>query len=194
MKISKIADLRILATLCVLISTAGCGGPRTFIHQDVDISYYESLGVLPFRNLTNDRLAGEKITGIFITELLIKKRFEVVEPGQFRRMAREILAGSLESGEWKAENIARLGSAAEVQGIITGTVREYGMIRIGQTQYPLVTIDVELIDAETGRVVWMISHTKKGGPNLPVISVGETYTLGEMAQEVCSDVVGKIED
>jgi len=183
-----------VTAICILIFTAGCGGPRTFIHPDVDISYYQTLGVLPFRNLTNDRLAGEKITGIFITELLMIKRFEVVEPGQFRRTARDILTGSLESGEWKAENIARLGTTAGVQGIITGTVREYEMIRIGQTQYPLVTIDVELIDAETGRVVWMVSHTKKGGPNLPVISLGETYTLGEMAQEVCHDVVGKIGD
>lgn len=181
-----------MATLWIAILASGCGGPRTYVHPDVDVSYYETLGVLPFRNLTNDRLAGEKITGIFTTELLMKKRFEVVEPGQFRRIARNVLSGSLDSGEWTAENIAKLGTSAGVQGVITGTVREYEMIRIGQTQYPLVTIDVEMIDAETGRVVWMISHTKKGGPNLPVISVGETYTLGEMAQEVCHDVVGKI--
>ncbi len=188
----KTGNLWFMAILWIAILASGCGGPRTYVHPDVDVSYYETLGVLPFRNLTNDRLAGEKITGIFTTELLMKKRFEVVEPGQFRRIARNVLSGSLDSGEWTAENIAKLGTSAGVQGVITGTVREYEMIRIGQTQYPLVTIDVEMIDAETGRVVWMISHTKKGGPNLPVISVGETYTLGEMAQEVCHDVVGKI--
>ena len=193
-RILKAANWWLFGAAWILVASAGCGGPRTYLHPDVDISYYQRLGVLPFRNLSNDRLAGEKVTGIFVTELLVRHIFEVVEPGQFRRMAREILPGGLESGEWKAEDIARLGTEAGVQGIITGTVREYEMIRIGQTAYPLVTIDVELIDVETGRVVWMISHTRRGGPNLPIISVGETFTLGEMAQKVCRDVVARIGD
>jgi TolB-like protein len=178
-----------------LVALAGCGGPRTFVHPDVDISYYERIGVLPFRNLSGDRLAGEKITGALVTELLLKKGFEVVEPGQFRRSARETLTGNIDSGgEWKLDEIRRLGEQAGVQGIITGTVREFQMIRIGQTQYPLITIDVELIDVETGRVVWMISHTKKGGPTLPILSIGETHTLGELTQQVCREVVERISD
>jgi TolB-like protein len=178
-----------------LILLVHCGGPRTFIHPDVDISYYEVVGVLPFKNLSSDRLAGEKITAVLTTELLMKKKFEVVEPGQFRRTAREILSGNIDSGgEWKPEEIRKLGESTGVKGIITGTVREYQMIRIGQTQYPLITIDAELIDVETGRVVWMISHSKKGGPNLPVLSVGETYTLGDLGQQVCKDVVDRIAD
>ncbi len=186
---------RITISLTCLLPAClmGCGGPRTFIHQDVDISYYETIGVLPFKNLTNDRLAGEKVANALITELLVKKSFDVVEPGQFREKARGILSGGIDSGgEWKLDNIKKLGSEAEVQGIITGTVRDYEMVRIGQTSYPLVTVDVELIDVETGKVVWMISHTRKGGPHLPIISLGETYTLGEMTQKVCKDIVDRI--
>lgn len=179
--------------VCGVLWTAGCGGPRTFVHPDVDLSYYEQIGVLPFKNLTNDRLAGEKVVNALITELLVEEEYHVVEPGQLRRMAREILDGPIDSGgEWKLEKIQELGKAAGLQGVITGTVREYEMIRIGQNQYPLVTVDVELIDMETGQVVWMISHTEKGGPNLPVISVGETYTLGELTQEVCEKIVDRI--
>ena len=66
------------------------------------------------------------------------------------------------------------------------------MVRIGQTQYPLITQDVELVDVATGKTVWMISHTKKGGPNLPFVSIGETFTLGELLQEICRDIVSKI--
>ncbi len=188
------AETRFLmvAVITALIWT-GCGGPRTYIHPEVDMSYYEAVGVLPFRNLTNDRLAAERVTNAFITELLIRDIFEVVEPGQFRMTARQILGGNIDpGGEWDPEKIRELGRATGIQGLIVGTVREYEMISIGQTPYPLVTVDVTLVDVETARVAWMISHTEKGGPNLPVLSVGETYTLGEMTQIVCERIVSKI--
>ncbi len=195
MKTTRSRSLRFLTVNIGLILFLGCGGPRTFIHPDIDLSYYETVGVLPFRNLSNDRLAGERVTNAFITELLVKRIFEVFEPAQFRRKAGQLLGGNIASGgEWDPEKIKELGSNTGVQGIITGTVREYEMIRIGQTSFPLVTIDVKLIDVETARVAWMISHTKKGGPTFPIFSIGETYTLGEMTQEVCKDVVGKIGD
>jgi TolB-like protein len=189
------AGFLIMTIYAALTLFTGCGGPRTYIHPEVDMSYYEAVGVLPFRNLTNDRLAAERVTNAFVTELLIKKVFEVVEPGQFRRTARQIIGGNIDSGgEWDPEKIRELGSKTGVQGLIVGAVREYEMVSIGQTPYPLVTIDVKLIDIETARVAWMISHTEKGGPNLPILSVGETYTLGKMTQIVCEQIVGKIKN
>jgi hypothetical protein len=79
-----------------------------------------------------------------------------------------------------------------VQAVLSGVVREYTMVRIGQTQYPLITLDVTLVDTATGTTVWVLSHTKKGGPNLPFVSVGETFTLGELLQEICQETVSKI--
>jgi hypothetical protein len=41
-------------------------------------------------------------------------------------------------------------------------------------------------------LIWMASVTRRGGPNLPFISVGETHTLGEMAEKVCAELAGSL--
>jgi curli biogenesis system outer membrane secretion channel CsgG len=170
-----------------------CGGPRRFVHAEADISYYERVALAPFVNMTADRSAGEKATNAFLTEVLISKRFEVVEPGKVLRVARESgLPSPLKLGELNVEELKTLGESLGVEAMIMGTVREYNMVRIGQTQYPQVTMDVELIDVATSTTAWVISHTKKGGPNMPFLSIGETFTLGEMLQETCLDIVSKI--
>ncbi len=185
--------LKVAVFLVLILSVQQCGGPRRFVHPEADVSYYERLGLLSFENLATDRVAGEKVTNAFLTELLISKRFEVVEPGRVNRASRELgLPSPLIGGELTPEEVKELGEQLGVEALLRGVVREYEMVRIGQTQYPLVTLDIELLDVATGTTVWVISHTKKGGPNLPFVSVGETFTLGELLQEICHDIVSKI--
>jgi len=190
----KISTWMGMTTVLVLVlQFQNCGGPRRFVHPEADVSYYERVALAPFENMAVDRAAGEKATNAFLTEVLISERFEVVEPGKVLRAARESgLSNPLKLGELTGEELKTLGERLGVEAVILGTVREYEMVRIGQTQYPQVTLDVELIDVATGTTAWVISHTKKGGPNLPFLSVGETFTLGEMLQETCRDVVSKI--
>jgi hypothetical protein len=85
--------------------------------------------------------------------------------------------------------LASIGQQAGVNGIIEGVVKEYEMIRVGQGTYPLISFNVKLVDAPTGRVVWESSYSVKGGPKLPVIGWGETHTLSELAQKACRNVV-----
>jgi len=172
----------------------GCAaGPRIYLNPEADMSFYQKVGVVPFINLTRDRFAGEKMTNTFMTELLITKKFDVVERGEFEHIVRQVRAsaGTSPAEELTSAELKAIGEQAGVNGIIEGVVKEYEMIRIGQGSYPLISFSVKLVDAPTGKVVWKSSYSIRGGPKLPIISVGETYTLGELAQKACRKVVRK---
>ncbi len=168
-----------------------CAGPRNFAQQDVDWAFYKRVGVAPFVNVADDRNAGAKVASTFVTELLLTKAFDVAEPGNFARAANEVLraqGGSGDIGQISSSDLKSLGEKAQVQGILLGTIREYEMVRVGQEEFPLVSLDVRLVDAPTGNLIWMASITRRGGPNLPFISIGETHTLGQMAEKVCAEL------
>jgi curli biogenesis system outer membrane secretion channel CsgG len=174
-----------------LAVAAGCSGPRTFLNEQADWTFYQRLGVLPFVNLTADRFAGEKVQSSFITELFLSNRFEVIEPGEFnaKAVAQLKAAGVQQTQEIPLDQIKAIGEKTGVQGVIEGIVTEYSMIRVGQADYPLISLNLRLIDVPTGTVVWMASYSKKGGPKLPIVSVGETHTLSELTQEICNEIV-----
>jgi polysaccharide biosynthesis protein PelC len=176
--------------LLILIS-AGCSGPRNFLNEGTDWTFYKQIGVLPFVNYSPDRYAGEKVQSAFITELFLSRKFDVMEPGQFNtKVATELkLSPSTSISELSLDQIKAIGQATGVQGVIEGVVREYNTTRVGQADYPIISLNIRLIDVPTGTVVWMASYTKKGGPNFPIISLGETHTLSELTQKICHDIV-----
>jgi TolB-like protein len=178
-------------SLALLVFLACAGGPRSYLNPEADMSFYERIGVVPFINLTSDRFAGEKITSTFVIELLITEKFEVVERGEFDHIVGQVRSstGGSPFQELTAAQLAAIGEQAGVNGIIEGVVKEYEMIRVGQGTYPLISFNVKLVDAPTGRVVWESSYSGKGGPKLPVVSWGETHTLSELAQKACRKVV-----
>ena len=193
MKIPKswfpLSTLAFFSALLIFFSCAA--GPRSYLNPEADMSFYEKIGVVPFINLTSDRFAGEKVTSTFVTELLITQKFEILERGEFNHIVDQVRSstGGSPSQELTGEQLASIGEKAGVNGIIEGVVREYEMVRVGQSTYPLISFNVKLVDAPTGRVVWESSYSVKGGPKLPVVGWGETHTLSELAQKACRNVV-----
>ncbi len=57
----------------------------------------------------------------------------------------------------------------------------------------MISVEARLIDAETATIVWMSTVTERGGPKTPIIGVGETRTLGELAQKLSERLVNKIQ-
>lgn len=178
--------------LLVLIS-AGCGSLtdiRSFMHEEADFSFYQKVGLLPFKNLAEDRLAGEKVTEHFMTELLIKGELEVMDTGQFNAVVAQVARRSSPDSapELTPSQLSQLAGVAGVQGIFSGTIHEYKMIQLGGEQYPMISMTVKFIDAPTGKVVWQSSVTATGGPNLPIVSIGEEFTLGHLSQKIAREV------
>jgi hypothetical protein len=179
--------------LLTLLGT-GCGSMldvRSFMHPEADFSFYQKVGVLPFANQTDDALAGEKVTEHFMTEVLINGELEVMDPGQFQAVVTQV-GRSAAPGKTLGLSPDQLGQIADisgVQGIFEGIVHEYSMIQLGGERYPVISMTVKFVDAPTGTVVWQSNITARGGPNLPIVSIGESFLLGELTQKVVRKVV-----
>ncbi len=179
--------------LLAMLLLVGCSGPRTYIHPQADISYVKMVAVVPFTSSARDRQAGSKITELVINELLMAGKFDVVEPGEVKKAMQEMGLYKRGNGvDIDNASLKKLGEALKAQAVIIGDVREYDMIRAGQDSYPVVSVTLRLVDTDSGRIAGMVSHTGKGGPGPLFFSFGETHTLSQMAEKVCSQMVGSL--
>jgi len=191
------ARTRLLATwLVATIPVAlSCGGPKmeVFTNPAADLSFYEKVAVVPLRSLTSDRLAGEKFTTEFNTALLAAELFDVMDYGVFVSHIVKILGtrSPVETG-LSADDIKRIAASAGVQGVFMGSVTDYQMASTPNGQFPVVTVEMRLLDAETSNVVWSASITERGGPKTPIIGVGEIHTLGELSQKMAKELVDQL--
>lgn len=180
--------------VAIALGATGCASlvdSRSFVNKEADFSFYKKVGLLPFRNQADDRLAGDKVTEHFMTELLIAGQLDVIDPGQFNAVVAQVTHSNapVSAFELSPTQLGQIAAVAGVQGIFIGTVHEYRMLPQGGDQYPLISMTVKFVDAPTGTVAWQHSINVSGGPFLPVVSVGETFTLGELTQKACRAVV-----
>jgi hypothetical protein len=124
-----------------------------------------------------------------MTELLNRRVAEVVDPGQFAAAMLQTRGGTPFANPWSTADLAKLGQASGVQGIFLGTVREYEMARSGRESFPLISIEVHMVDAASGRIVWSASRSRKGGPSFPLFGWTEVHTLGELSSILCGDML-----
>jgi TolB-like protein len=138
--------------------------PTRFTNERFDFSFVERVAVLPFENLSNDRQAGFRATRLMVTELLASGAVDVVEPGEVQAALRTLPGAQLgRVAVPSTEQIVSLGEALEVQALILGTVTQSENLRSGVVPIPVVTLDVHMVEAETGAAVWAATHSERGG-------------------------------
>lgn len=145
--------------LLVAVAATACGGPARYVNERADLGAVKTVAVLPFENVTNDKLCAERVQKIFITELLNFGTFQLVEPGQVTRALRK---DALDPGALTPEDIKRLGDALKAQAIFLGAVLEYDEGRSAAVPSPKVKILLRLVDTQTATTLWSVSRTRAG--------------------------------
>lgn len=181
----------------IACGVAGCGSSMKatqFSNPDFDFGFVERVAVLPFESLTNDRQAGLRATRLTITELLATGALDVVEPG-------EVQAALTQSAVFQAgrtpipstEQIISLGQTLNVQAIIMGTVTQSENIRAGNAPIPVVTLDLRMVETETGTTVWAATHSERGsGVSAKLLGTGGqplSETTRECVQQALATLV-----
>lgn len=147
----------------VALWAAACAGRvRTteFTNPRFDFGFVENVAVLPLQNLTADQPAGVRATRLIITELLASGAVDVVEPGQVQASIDRI--SGINPTNPSTAHIVELGKALGVQGILLGSVSQSESLRSGTVSIPVVTLDVHMVETESGATVWAATHTEKG--------------------------------
>lgn len=159
MKQTKLATL-VLALVAVLLAACRSTRQTQYLHKNADLGAIEKVAVLPFENLTQERAAADKVQKIFQMELLALDVFEVAEPGQVTKVLR---ASGITSPEaLGGKDFQKIGQELGVDAVFVGAVVDYAETRTGSTPTPEVTIQVRLVETQTGATIWSTSHTRAG--------------------------------
>jgi curli biogenesis system outer membrane secretion channel CsgG len=177
--------------MLLLLGMAGCrSGPTVFIHPNADFGTIRKVAILPFETLTQDRSVADKVQKILTIEILSAGAFEVVEPGMVQKALRE---QRIENPSAMAPpEIKQLGAALGAQAFLFGSVVDFGESRVGTTPAPEVTIQLRLVETQSGLTLWSASHTRSGVKwSTRLFGVGgETPT--QAAQEVLRQEINTI--
>ncbi|MDH3309030.1 MAG: CsgG/HfaB family protein [Acidimicrobiia bacterium] len=153
----------IVASILLVVQTLlGCSSnlaTTEFTHPSFDFGFIERLAVLPLEDLADDRQAGVRATRMLITELLASGAVDVVEPGEVQAVAQRVVRGR---GVPSNKEVIELGRELGVQAIVVGSVTQSEVLRSGAVSIPVVTLDLHLLETETGTAVWAVTHTEQG--------------------------------
>ena len=164
----------VLALSMLVMSCSGNPDATHFTNPNFDFGFIERVAVMPLESLSDDQAAGERTTRILITELLASGALDVVEPGELNAALGQMrLTSQLPSNE----QVISLGQTLGVQGLMVGSVTQFEVIRSGAVSYPVVTLDLHLLETETGAAVWAATHTEQG-------STGAARLLGSGGQPI----------
>lgn len=159
--------LRLPLALLLSLTLAGCGGGMKvtrFSNPNFDFSFVERVAVIPFDNQSGDRQSGLRATRLTITELLASGAVDVVEPGEVQAALTKITGLQPNRAVTPStEQIVSLGQALDVQALLLGAVTQSENLRSGSVPIPVVTLDLRLVEVETGATVWAATHSEKGG-------------------------------
>lgn len=177
----------------VAAAAASCAAPaRFYMNPEADMTYYRKVAMLPLVNLSGERFASDRVARTLVTELLILDRFQIVDPVEVVDRLIRLRAEPDASGHVDPEKLKTALEALEAQAFIRGAVTEYQMRRSGNDEFPIVGLEVEMVDVATQNVVWRASVTRKGRGRLAVVGAQGMRTFGSVTQEACAIVVGRL--
>jgi hypothetical protein len=182
----KVVTIQFLIFLLGGCATSG----QRYQNPTMDFGSVRRVAVLPFTNLSRDTGAAERVRDVFSTMLLASGSMYVVPPGEvLRGLTRTTPA---DPARPSPEEVKRLGGIIGVDAVITGLVREYGDVRSGQTAANVVSVSLQMIETQTGTVVWA-AETTKGGITLRDRLFGARgEPMNVVTQQAVNDLMDKL--
>jgi len=179
------------AVALAVLSLSCASGIRVYVNPDADMAFYTKIAVIPFNNLSDDGHAGQRVTRSFITALILTGRYQIVQPEEFRAALTRSGAQPGADGTFDPEKLKEVALQLGATGILRGSVSEYLMQRSESGDVPVIAFDAELMDVNTGNVVWRSSIAKRGKGRIPVFG-GGSRSLGRLTQDACDELVARL--
>ncbi|MBI4791489.1 MAG: DUF799 family lipoprotein [Deltaproteobacteria bacterium] len=180
--------------VCIwLLLLTGCAmspPQNDYANPTMDFSAIQSVAVLPFQNLTSDDQAAERVRDTFMGMLLATEAFYVLPPGEVNRGISR--AGMRTPSTPTVEEIKAISKILEVDAVITGVLREYGTVRAGSAEANLVSLSVQMLEIETGTVIWSASSTRGGISMTDRLLGGGGQPMNKVTEQVINDLLDKL--
>ena len=191
MKIRKVLSrLRILIYLSLIFLIACATTRDTYIDPNMDFGAVKTVAAMPFASLTRDPVIAERVRDVFINKLLSTGAVYVLPVGEVARGIARVEVQNPASPS--SEEITKLVGIIKVQAIITGSVREYGEVRSGTTSANIISLSVQMIETQTGKIVWTASSTKGGISIWDRLFGGGGQPMNVVTERAVNDLVNKL--
>jgi hypothetical protein len=180
--------------LIILLGLVACGSKynvsENYHDPDVDFALLRTVAVMPFSNLTDDKLAGERVRSTFMNSLLSTGVLYVIPPGEVARGISR--AGINNPTAPSGEDINKFAAIVGADSIITGVVTEYGEVRSGAVSANVISLSMQMIEKDSRKVIWSASATKGGISFWDRLFGGGGQPMEDVTQAAVDDIIHKL--
>ncbi len=156
----------------------------------MDFGAIQAVAVMPFANLAKDPVVSERVKDVFMNKLLATGAIYVLPPGE---VARGISRAEINTPVAPSpEEVVKLGGIIKVQAVLTGVVKEYGEVRSGTTSANIISVSIQMIETQTGKVVWTASSTKGGITIWDRLFGAEGKAMNIVTEKAVDDLINKL--
>ena len=182
------------AALALLLVSAGCASSSkskvVFRDRNMDFGAIQNVAVMPFNNFTRETTAGERVRDSFMTMLQATGAVYVIPPGE---VGRGIARQSLERpASPTPEEVVKFAKIVNADAVFTGTVTEFGEVRSGTSTANVISLSLQMLEAQTGRVVWSAASTKGGVTTSDRLFGGGGEPMNATTQKAVDDLLDKL--
>lgn len=161
-----------------------------FFNEMVDFAAIRTVAVLPFKNLSDDDEAGIRVRDVFSGMLLATEAVYVLPPGEVFRGIDRI--GIRTPSTPSSEQIKRLSEVLDADVVITGVLREYKAVRSGSSTANIISLSLQMIETQTGSVIWSASSTKGGITIADRLFGGGGQPMNDITLECVNELLNKL--
>jgi TolB-like protein len=158
-----------------------------FLARPLSLAGLGPIAVIPFNAVTDRRQteAAETVTEATLAALSARGA-QLLSPGRVGEIQR--LQGRLLSGETDRPLSQALVEAAGARSVLTGTVETFSTTG-GEVPNPSIAVSARLVDAATGRILWIHGLEINGWSARSVFGGGGIYSTGSLAYEAMSGLL-----
>jgi hypothetical protein len=156
----------------------------------MDFGSIKTVAVLPLVNLTREQQANDRVRDVFVTALMANSGIYVMPSGE---VARGIInSGIANPSAPTPDEVVKLCKTIKTDAIFTGVVREYGEVRSGTALANAISVSMQLMEGQTGKVVWSADTTRGGISVVDRLFGGGGQPLNDVTEEAVDDLLKKL--
>ncbi|TSK05015.1 MAG: penicillin-binding protein activator LpoB [Geobacter sp.] len=181
---------------CMLLVVAalllpGCGGKTgVYLDSTMDFGAVHSVAVMPLANLTREQQAADRVRDVFSTALMASSGIYVTPPGEVMRGI--VNSGIANPSSPTADEVVKFCKATKTDAVFTGVIREYGDLRSGTATANVISMSMQMIEGQTGKVIWSGDSTKGGISMSDRLLGGGGQPLNVITEKAVYDLLGKL--
>ena len=190
---TKIKLLPIILVWVLVVLVSGCAKKTengVYMNEMVDFASIQTVAVMPFENLTDTEDAAARVRDVFMNMLLATEAVYVLPTGEvFRGISR---VGMQNPTAPSIDEIKSLANILEIDVVVTGVVREYQLVRSGASSANIVSLSLQMIEADTGTIIWSAASTKGGITLTDRMFGGGGIPMNNTTLESIEDLLNKL--